>query len=51
MKRRTFVKGAAAQGFAAWFHNCDRQHWVKEFRLRPEQRLLFAQTVGYRAKT
>jgi hypothetical protein len=42
---------AASQGLAAWFHNCDRVNTVKEFKLRPEQRVLFAQTVGYTAKT
>jgi nitroreductase len=41
---------AASRGLAAWFHNCDRENTVKEFRLRPEQRVLFAQTVGYPAK-
>ena len=41
---------AASQGLAAWFHNCDKEHTVREFRLRPEQRVLFAQTVGYPAK-
>ncbi len=38
---------AASQGLAAWFHNCNREDLAKELRLRPEQRLLFAQTVGY----
>jgi hypothetical protein len=38
---------AASQGLAAWFHNCDKVNTVKEFNLRPEQRVLFAQTVGY----
>ncbi len=38
---------AASQGLAAWFHNCDKENTVKEFRLRPEQRVLFAQSVGY----
>ena len=38
---------AASQGLAAWFHNCDKSNTVKEFKLRPEQRVLFAQTVGY----
>jgi nitroreductase len=42
---------AASQGLAAWFHNCDRDNTVKEFKLKPEQRVLFAQTVGYAAKT
>jgi hypothetical protein len=40
---------AASQGLAAWFHNCDKENTVKEFKLRPEQRVLFAQTVGYPA--
>ena len=38
---------AASQGLAAWFHNCDKENTVKEFKLRPEQRVLFAQSVGY----
>jgi nitroreductase len=38
---------AASQGLAAWFHNCDKENTAKEFRLRPEQRVLFAQSVGY----
>ncbi|MCX5645488.1 MAG: nitroreductase family protein [Phycisphaerae bacterium] len=38
---------AASQGLAAWFHNCDKSNTPKEFKLRPEQRVLFAQTVGY----
>jgi nitroreductase len=42
---------AASHGLAAWFHNCDRENTVKEFKLRPEQRVLFAQTVGYPAKS
>jgi hypothetical protein len=41
---------AASQGLAAWFHNCDKENTAKEFKLRPEQRVLFAQTVGYPAK-
>ncbi len=41
---------AASQGLAAWFHNCDRENTHREFKLRPEQRVLFAQTVGYPAK-
>jgi nitroreductase len=40
---------AASQGLAAWFHNCDKENTAKEFKLRPEQRVLFAQTVGYPA--
>jgi nitroreductase len=38
---------AASQGLAAWFHNCDRENAAKDLKLRPEQRVLFAQTVGY----
>jgi hypothetical protein len=40
---------AASQGLAAWFHNCNRDAVAKEFKLRPEQRVLYAQTVGYPA--
>lgn len=40
---------AAANGLAAWFHNCDKRNTAKEFKLRPDQRVLFAQTVGYPA--
>jgi len=40
---------AASQGLAAWFHNCNRDAAAREFKLRPEQRLLYAQTVGYPA--
>ena len=38
---------AASQGLAAWFHNCNKEDTAKEFKLRPDQRVLFAQTVGY----
>jgi nitroreductase len=38
---------AASEGLAAWFHNCDKENTVREFKLRPEQRVLFAQSVGY----
>jgi len=37
---------AASQGLAAHFHNCDKLNTAREFKLRPEQRVLFAQTVG-----
>jgi nitroreductase len=40
---------AASQGLAAWFHNCNRDTAAKEFKLKPEQRVLYAQTVGYPA--
>ena len=38
---------AASQGLAAHFHNCDKRNTPKEFKLRPDQRVLFSQTVGY----
>jgi hypothetical protein len=38
---------AASMGLAAWFHNCDKENTVGEFRLHPKQKVLFAQTVGY----
>lgn len=41
---------AASQGLAAWFHNCDKENTSREFKLRPDQRVLFAQTVGYPGK-
>lgn len=47
MNRRTFVK--TMPGLAAWFHNCDKDNTIQEFKLRPQQRVLFAQTVGYPA--
>jgi hypothetical protein len=37
---------AASQGLAAWFHNCNREGLTTELKLRPDQRALFAQTVG-----
>ena len=40
---------AASQGLAAWFHNCNKEAAAKEFKLRPDQRMLFVQTVGYPA--
>ena len=38
---------AAAEGLAAWFHNCHRTDLARRMGLRPEQRVLFAQSVGY----
>ena len=37
---------AASQGLAAWFHNCNKQALAAELKLRPEQRVLYGQTVG-----
>ncbi len=42
---------AASQGLAAWFHNCNRAGLATDLKLRPDQRVLFAQTVGYPVKT
>jgi hypothetical protein len=38
---------AASEGLATWFHNCDKDSIRPGFNLRPSQRVLFAQTVGY----
>ena len=38
---------ASSFGLAAWFHNCDKENTAREFNLKPTQRVLFAQTVGY----
>jgi hypothetical protein len=38
---------AASQGLAAWFHNCDKPGLTQALHLRPDQRVLYAQTVGY----
>jgi nitroreductase len=42
---------AAAHGIAAWFHNCDKPALATALQLRPEQRVLFGQTVGYPRKS
>ncbi len=39
----------ASQDLAAWLHNCDKENTARELKLRPQQRMLFAQTVGYPA--
>ena len=38
---------AASQGLAAWFHNCNKSATAKEFKLNPQQKVLFAQTIGF----
>jgi len=38
---------AAAEGLAAWFHNCNRDSLSRRLHLRPQQRVLFSQSVGY----
>jgi SagB-type dehydrogenase family enzyme len=40
---------AAAHGLASWFHNCEKQAVTKSLALRPEQKVLFAQSVGWPA--
>ena len=41
---------AASQGLATWFHNCNKPELSKILKLRPDQRVLFGQTVGYAEK-
>jgi nitroreductase len=41
---------AASRGLATWFHNCNKPGLMKKLNLRPSQRILFGQTVGYPAK-
>jgi hypothetical protein len=38
---------ASSLGLASWFHNCDKAAFVKEVKLKPHQRPLFGQTIGY----
>lgn len=40
---------SAAHGLACWFHNCDRQALSKALQLRADQKVLFAQSVGWPA--
>ena len=40
---------AAAHGLACWFHNCNRPELTRCLALRPDQRALFAQSVGWPA--
>jgi Nitroreductase family len=40
---------AAAHGLASWFHNCDKTTLTNNLALRPEQRVLFAQSIGWPA--
>jgi len=42
---------AASQGLTAWFHNCQKEALAVKLRLKPYQRALFAQTVGWPAQT
>jgi nitroreductase len=38
---------ASSLGLASWFHNCNKDELVKVLRLKPRQRALFGQTIGY----
>jgi nitroreductase len=38
---------ASSLGLAAWFHNCHKAALAKELKLKPHQRALFGQTIGY----
>jgi hypothetical protein len=38
---------AASQGLAAWLHTCNKGALARVLNTRPEQRILYAQTVGY----
>jgi hypothetical protein len=40
---------AAAYGMASWFHNCDKPTLEKTLALRPDQKVLFAHSVGWPA--
>jgi nitroreductase len=41
---------AASHGLASWFHNCDKPSLARKLKLRPDQKVLFGQTVGYPGK-
>jgi nitroreductase len=38
---------SSSLGLASWFHNCNKGALVKELKLKPHQRVLFGQTIGY----
>jgi hypothetical protein len=38
---------AASQGLVSWFHNCNKSALKAKLKLRADQHVLFAQTVGY----
>ena len=38
---------ASSLGLASWFHNCNKSELAKMLRLKPRQRALFGQTIGY----
>ena len=38
---------SSALGLASWFHNCNKAALEKKLNLKPYQRALFGQTIGY----
>jgi hypothetical protein len=38
---------SSSLGLASWFHNCNKAALAKKLRLKPPQRALFGQTIGY----
>lgn len=38
---------AASLGLASWFHNCNKAKLAKVLKLKPQQKPLFGQTIGY----
>jgi nitroreductase len=38
---------SSSLGLASWFHNCNKAALAKRLRLKPHQRVLFGQTIGY----
>jgi Nitroreductase family len=38
---------ASSLGLASWFHNCNKARLTKKLGLKPHQRALFGQTIGY----
>lgn len=38
---------ATCLGLTAWFHNCNKEALQKELELKPHERALFGQTLGY----
>ena len=38
---------SSSLGLASWFHNCNKAALAKKLSLKPHQRALFGQTIGY----
>jgi nitroreductase len=38
---------SSSLGLVSWFHNCNKAAVAKELKLKPHQRPLFGQTIGY----